>query len=137
MLKDIWVNNQYWEIKYWPNLSLCMWIISKIIHSDAVKPLIIDLFCFLSFTILLYFHLFAALWFRCGSAKTVPHLSSRSPLFKHYRLDHGYYGWSLSYPCTFTDCSCRFKSWNALKSHLSRSHSNHKTVRCIFKGCTY
>lgn len=59
----------------------------------------------------------------CGNAKTVGGVySRRSELLKHYKLNHKHYGRGSSYPCTFLNCVCRFKTWNALLSHLSRSH---------------
>lgn len=47
---------------------------------------------------------------------------TRYQLLKHYRLKHGHYGQRHSYPCTYYECPCSFKTWNALKTHLSRCH---------------
>lgn len=109
------------------------------IHSDPVKlwSLTWNLFCLFNFAIFLYFHLFTsfrALMWQCKDCSTS--VSSRSLLLKHYRLDHDHYGRSFSLPCTFTDCPYRFKTWNALKSHLSRSHSNH-TVQKPYEFVVY
>lgn len=49
--------------------------------------------------------------------------STRYQLLKHYKLNHGHYGQGHSrYPCTYYECPCSFKTWNALKTHLSRCH---------------
>nr|XP_054599134.1 uncharacterized protein LOC107389155 isoform X1 [Nothobranchius furzeri]XP_054599135.1 uncharacterized protein LOC107389155 isoform X1 [Nothobranchius furzeri] len=50
----------------------------------------------------------------------------RSQLLGHYKLSHGQYGRGHSYPCTYLSCACRFKTWNALRSHLARCHSSFK-----------
>lgn len=47
----------------------------------------------------------------------------RSQLFKHYRLKHGSYARNEPFPCLHQECLCTFKSFNALKVHLSRFHS--------------
>lgn len=44
----------------------------------------------------------------------------RSQLFKHYRLKHG----NEPSPCLHQECLCTFKSFNALKVHLSSFHTN-------------
>ncbi len=49
-------------------------------------------------------------------------VSTRYQLLKHYKLEHSHFGQRLSIPCTYYDCPCSFKSWNALKTHLSRCH---------------
>lgn len=59
----------------------------------------------------------------CG--KTV---TRRSELLKHYKLNHRHYGRGHAYPCTYLNCSCRFKTWNALLSHLSRKHPAQRAV---------
>lgn len=59
----------------------------------------------------------------CGRAFT-----RRPELIKHYKLNHRHYGRGHSYPCTYLNCACRFKTWNALLSHLSRNHSAQRTV---------
>ncbi|XP_056225827.1 uncharacterized protein LOC130164860 [Seriola aureovittata] len=48
----------------------------------------------------------------------------RAQLFKHYRLKHGSYARTTPIPCLHTDCLCSFKSFNALKVHLTRNHSH-------------
>nr|XP_032833101.1 uncharacterized protein LOC116955880 [Petromyzon marinus] len=55
----------------------------------------------------------------CGSS----HIS-RSKLLKHFRLVHGQYGHRHAYPCAYSYCPCTFKTWNALRSHLCRSHGS-------------
>ncbi|XP_058496151.1 uncharacterized protein LOC131466732 [Solea solea] len=49
-------------------------------------------------------------------------LSTRYQLLKHYKLKHGHFGQRHTFPCTYYDCPCSFKTWNALKTHLSRCH---------------
>ncbi len=44
---------------------------------------------------------------------------------KHYRIHHGSYSRTCPIPCLHTDCLCSFKSFNALKVHLTRNHSQH------------
>lgn len=48
--------------------------------------------------------------------------SSRSVLLKHYKLNQKHYGRGSSYPWIFLNCVCRFKTWNALWSNLSKNH---------------
>ena len=48
--------------------------------------------------------------------------STRYQLLKHYKLKHGHFGQRHPYPCTYYECPCSFKTWNALKTHLSRCH---------------
>lgn len=47
----------------------------------------------------------------------------RAQLFKHYRLSHGTYSRIAPIPCLHSECLSTFKSFNALKVHLSRTHS--------------
>ncbi|XP_041823589.1 uncharacterized protein LOC121628571 [Melanotaenia boesemani] len=47
----------------------------------------------------------------------------RGQLLKHYRLKHGGYTRTVPLPCLHKQCPCTFKSFNALKVHLSRVHS--------------
>lgn len=47
----------------------------------------------------------------------------RARLLKHYRLKHGSYTRSTPIPCLYTDCLCSFKSFNALRVHLTKNHS--------------
>lgn len=54
-------------------------------------------------------------------------VSTRYQLLKHYRLMHGHYGRRNHFPCTYSDCPCRFKTWNALHSHLNRYHAKENT----------
>lgn len=49
----------------------------------------------------------------------------RALLLKHYRIKHGSYARTTPFPCLHADCLCSFKSFNALKVHLTRSHSQH------------
>lgn len=96
--------------------------------------------------------------------------ATRLDLLRHYRLKHSH---TRPLPCLFSDCPCCFKSWGALKTHLSRDHpeseqsgkivsfkclvcnlcnfhtekqyfehlgshlKKHKTIHCVFKGCSY
>lgn len=53
--------------------------------------------------------------------------STKEELMKHYRLRHIPSVQPL--PCPYLDCFCSFKSWGSLKSHISRKHSTHSTVR--------
>ena len=55
-------------------------------------------------------------------------LKRRSELLKHYKLNHRHYGLGHSYPCTYLHCTCRFKTWNALLSHLSRNHPAQQAI---------
>ena len=50
------------------------------------------------------------------------HSDKRSGLLKHYRLRHGNTVRSQSVACLYQDCPCSFKTFNALKIHLSRCH---------------
>ncbi|XP_073671210.1 uncharacterized protein [Paramisgurnus dabryanus] len=62
----------------------------------------------------------------------------RSVLLKHYRLDHKHHGRGHLYPCTYVNCPCRFKTWNALISHLSRGHPSkqqHQAVATVIYTC--
>ena len=49
-------------------------------------------------------------------------LLTKGDLLKHYRLQHGTFGHGHSLPCLHIDCPCSFKSWNALRTHVSRYH---------------
>ncbi|XP_063047290.1 uncharacterized protein LOC134441029 isoform X1 [Engraulis encrasicolus] len=49
-------------------------------------------------------------------------VQSRSDLLAHYKLHHPHFGRTTNYPCTYTDCPCTFKTWNALIVHQSRVH---------------
>lgn len=55
-------------------------------------------------------------------------VSARSKLLKHHRLQHRHYGRSQRYSCTYSDCPCSFKTWNALLIHLSRNHASRSGV---------
>lgn len=44
-------------------------------------------------------------------------------MLKHYRLKHGTFTLQQPIPCLHMDCLCSFKSFNALKVHLSVWHS--------------
>ena len=52
-------------------------------------------------------------------------MSSRSHLLKHYKLQHRRYRRSQRYPCTYLNCPCSFKTWNALLINLSQMHAKH------------
>lgn len=47
----------------------------------------------------------------------------RGQLFKHYCLRHGGFTQQQPIPCLHMDCLCTFQSFNALKVHLSKWHS--------------
>lgn len=47
----------------------------------------------------------------------------RGHLLKHYRLKHGSYARSQTFPCLYQECLCTFKSFNSLKIHISRFHT--------------
>ncbi|XP_026053335.1 uncharacterized protein LOC113039609 isoform X1 [Carassius auratus] len=49
--------------------------------------------------------------------------NKRGLLLKHYRLKHGGFTRQQPIPCLHMDCLCSFKSFNALKVHLSVWHS--------------
>lgn len=49
--------------------------------------------------------------------------SKRLELLKHYRLKHLHTGQGRSLPCLYSDCPCSFKGWGALRTHLSRDHT--------------
>lgn len=49
--------------------------------------------------------------------------SRRSDLLKHSRLIHGHFGRVHSIPCLYADCPCTFRTWGALRTHLSRHHA--------------
>ena len=53
----------------------------------------------------------------------------RIELLKHYRLKHGNGGRSQSVPCLHTNCPCSFKTFNALRTHLTRQHVELVTQR--------
>jgi len=46
-------------------------------------------------------------------------VSGRPELLKHFRIQHYL---RQRYPCPHTNCPCNFKTWNALRIHLSRVH---------------
>ncbi|XP_066539631.1 uncharacterized protein [Hoplias malabaricus] len=48
----------------------------------------------------------------------------RAQLLRHFRLKHGGYTRTVPFPCLHDKCMCTFKSVNALRTHLSRVHSN-------------
>ncbi|XP_051800542.1 uncharacterized protein LOC127532612 [Acanthochromis polyacanthus] len=60
------------------------------------------------------------MWQCTGCSVAVP---SRSELLNHYRLKHPHFGRTIRYPCTYSECPCTFKTWNALMVHQSRVHS--------------
>ena len=49
--------------------------------------------------------------------------AKRTKLFNHYRLKHGSFSRTEPLPCLYEDCLCTFRSFNALKVHLSRLHN--------------
>ncbi|XP_054592203.1 uncharacterized protein [Nothobranchius furzeri] len=69
---------------------------------------------------------------RCkGCTETV---SSRSKLLHHYKLKHPHFGHSSHFPCTYQNCPCTFKTWNALIVHQSKIHCTEVSckVKAIF-----
>lgn len=50
-------------------------------------------------------------------------VDKRGQLLKHFRLKHGGFTRQQPIQCLHQDCACTFKSFNALKVHLSRWHS--------------
>lgn len=50
-------------------------------------------------------------------------VSSRLALLNHYKVKHPHFGRTSRYPCTYLECPCTFKTWNALVVHHSRVHS--------------
>lgn len=64
--------------------------------------------------------------------------TTRYQLLKDYRLKHGRFGRRHPYPCTYSNCPCTFKTWNALGSHLCRSHidqTSQRSVDCTTFNC--
>ena len=53
--------------------------------------------------------------------------SSKGGLLKHYRLRHGHFGCGHLLPCINLNCSCSFKTWSSLRSHLTRAHKSEET----------
>ncbi|CCD20568.1 hypothetical protein TvY486_0034170, partial [Trypanosoma vivax Y486] len=53
----------------------------------------------------------------------------RAQLFKHYRISHGAYSRIAPVPCLHTECPCTLKSFNALKVHLSKNHSQQRSAQ--------
>ncbi|KAK0131259.1 Sterile alpha motif domain-containing protein 3 [Merluccius polli] len=49
--------------------------------------------------------------------------SAKSGLLRHYRLQHWTFSRGNSLLCIHTDCPCSFKTWNSLRTHLSRCHA--------------
>ena len=47
-------------------------------------------------------------------------VSSRPQLFKHYRLQHSHFP---RVSPLYNDCMCTFQSLNAMRTHLSRTHT--------------
>ncbi len=43
-------------------------------------------------------------------------------LLKQNRLQHGHFGWNQSILCLHSDCPHTFRTWGALRTHLSRYH---------------
>ncbi|XP_028298400.1 uncharacterized protein LOC114460675 [Gouania willdenowi] len=59
-------------------------------------------------------------------------VAGRLALLNHYKLKHPHLGRTSHYPCTFLECPCTFKTWNALHIHHSRDHStNDKAVKVV------
>jgi len=58
----------------------------------------------------------------------------RAQLLKHYRINHGTYSRIVPVPCLHSECPCTFKSFNALKVHLSKIHSQHRIAESSSSG---
>lgn len=63
-------------------------------------------------------------------------VSKRYELLRHYKLAHGHFGQRHPYPCTYFECPCSFKTWNALKTHLSKSHVSPKSAEVEIYTCS-
>lgn len=61
-------------------------------------------------------------------------VSTRYQLLKHYKLKHYHFGQRHSFPCTYYECRCSFKTWNALKTLLSRCHVDALRTRSVEQG---
>lgn len=48
--------------------------------------------------------------------------SKQLNLLKHYRLQHWHFGRNQAILCLHSDCPCTFRTWGALRTHLSRCH---------------
>uniref|UniRef100_A0AAR2L1H0 C2H2-type domain-containing protein n=1 Tax=Pygocentrus nattereri TaxID=42514 RepID=A0AAR2L1H0_PYGNA len=63
--------------------------------------------------------------------------SSNTGLLKHYRLKHRHFGHEHFLPCIYLNCSCSFKTWGGLRTHLCRAHkseqSENKGAVTVFK----
>lgn len=64
------------------------------------------------------------MWQCKGCSVAVP---SRLALLNHYKLKHPHFGRTSHYPCTYSECPCTFKTWNALIVHQSRVHSTQES----------
>ncbi len=49
--------------------------------------------------------------------------TTRSYLFKHCRLQHSHFSKVSPVPCLHDDCMCTFQTLSALRTHLSRYHT--------------
>lgn len=49
--------------------------------------------------------------------------TTRTSLFKHYRLQHSHFSKVSPLPCLHDDCMCTFQTLSALSTHLSRYHT--------------
>jgi hypothetical protein len=81
---------------------------------------------------------FTVVWmWKCKGCSEL--VSSRFQLLHHYKLKHPHYGRTVRYLCTYIDCPCAFKTWNALIVHQSHVHSTEVTTnlteKCSFTVC--
>lgn len=53
--------------------------------------------------------------------------SSKGGLIKHYWPKHGHFGHGHFLPCIHLNCSCSFKTWGGLRTHLYRAHKSEET----------
>ncbi|XP_058637761.1 uncharacterized protein LOC131543945 [Onychostoma macrolepis] len=69
--------------------------------------------------------------------------TTRGDLLQHYRLQHWPSGTSVA--CLHLDCPCSFKTWTALRTHLSRYHTQDEdrkpevilSLKCVLCSSIY
>ena len=63
-------------------------------------------------------------------------VSSRYEILKHYKLKHGHYSHRHRHHCVYTRCSCTFKSYSKLLSHIYRTHSTEASPKSV-EQCSF
>ncbi|XP_061417319.1 uncharacterized protein LOC133348497 [Lethenteron reissneri] len=63
---------------------------------------------------------------KCKICKSLS--ATKGNLLKHYR-QHAIFGRGQSQPCLYDSCPCTFKTQSALRTHLSRYHSDEESLR--------